>query len=65
MANKLIKSDIDMSLQGEVEINTFRFICGSTVDIQLGDHVASGSIEYAVDSVAKFSTHIEAKLVLC
>lgn len=62
--NKVIKSDIDMALQGEVESENFRLICGSAVDIQAGDHVESSGVEYSVDAVACFSTHKEARLIL-
>jgi len=52
----------EISLQGESDKATFKLFLLSAEDIQNGDRVIVGSVEYKVDDVIPYSTHKEAIL---
>lgn len=50
----------DMSIQGEADQQTFKLFVLSTEDIQSGDRIIVGDVEYKVDDVIEYTTNKEA-----
>lgn len=60
-----IRSAVDMFHQGEIEASHYKMTVSNSVDVQAGDFVTDpDGIEYQVDSIAKFSSHKEARLIV-
>jgi len=60
--SKLYGGGREVSLQGATDQKTFKLFLLSDEDIQNGDRVIVGSVEYKVDDVIPYSTHKEAIL---